>query len=311
MASTANPDQLSLALDSPLVGKVKNSRTVMVWSFFGLSKDLVTELPVYDDGRTRIEVTGTKHGVATIFDKELLIYVVSLMQEKVNRGERVERSMTFTANDFFRVVGRTPGGSAYERIEDALLRLQGTQVRTNIETGGEGEDGAFSWISDFKINYRRDPRTGEKVMRSLTVEICKWLHRAVLHDGNMLTHPVAYFKLAPLERRLYEIARSGPQDGFRINLEKLRVRVGSTAELKRFKHTILALSKLRNPIPEYGLVLIDPRVQRTLDAKAPPPRGRTPLKAYQVYFFRTDKMASMPPWHQAKVADDLPESDDL
>ena len=96
-----------------------------------------------------------------------------------------------------------------------------------------------------------------------------------------------------------------------MNLEKLRTKVGSAGDLKEFKRRVAALSKLRNPIPEYGVVLIDPRSQRTLDAKAPPPRGRTPLKAYQVYFFRTDRMASMPPWHQAKVADDFPESDDI
>ena len=148
-------------------------------------------------------------------------------------------------------------------------------------------------------------------MKSVTVDLCDWLYRAVIRDGNMLTHPASYFKLSPFERRLYEIARSGPQDGFRMNLEKLRVRVGSTAELKKFKQKVLEITKRRNPIPEYGIVLIDPRSQRTLDAKAPPPRGRTSLKAYMVYFFRTDRMASMPPWHQAKVADDLPESDDL
>jgi plasmid replication initiation protein len=302
--------QLSLTLDSPLVGRVKNSRTIMVWNLFALSKDRITELPPYDDGRVRIEVTGTKHGVANIYDKELLIYVASLMQDKLNRGEPVTQRFTFTIHDFCRVVGISASGTAYSRIEDALSRLQGTQIKTNIETGGEGESAAFSWISNYKINYRRGGE-GRKVMKSVTVDLCDWLYRAVIRDGNMLTHPAGYFKLGPLERRLYEIARSGPQDGFRVNLWKLRVRVGSTAELKKFKQKVVEISKRRNPIPEYGIALIDPRAQRTLDAKAPPPRGRTPLTAYQVYFFRTDKIASMPPWHQAKVADDFPESEDL
>jgi plasmid replication initiation protein len=307
---TNTEEQLSLVLDSPLVGKVKNNRKVMFWNFFALSKDRVTELPVYDDGRVRIEVTGTKHGVANIYDKDVLIYLVSLMQDKLNRGEPVERRFTFTIHDFCRVVGIASSGTAYSRIEDALRRLQGTQIRTNIETGGQGSDAAFSWVGDYNINYRRG-KDGEKVMKSVTVDLCEWLYRAVLRDGNMLTHPVAYFKLSPMELRLYEIARSGPQDGFRMNLEKLRIKVGSSGDLKEFKRRIAALTKLRNPIPEYGIALVDPRAQRTLDAKAPPSRGRTSLKAYQVYFFRTDRMASMAPWHQAKVADDFPESDDL
>ena len=130
--------QLLLPIDGPLIGKVKSSRTVMFWDFFALCKELVTQLPVYDDGRIRIEVTGTKFGVANIYDKEILIYIVSLMQDKINRGEVVTRRFTFTINDFCRVVGVKAVGTAYSRIEDALRRLQGTQISTNIETGGRG-----------------------------------------------------------------------------------------------------------------------------------------------------------------------------
>jgi hypothetical protein len=302
--------QLLLPIDGPLIGKVKNSRTVMFWHFFALCKELVTELPVYDDGRIRIEVTGTKFGVANIYDKEILIYIVSLMQDKINRGEVVTRRFTFTINDFCRVVGVKAVGTAYSRIEDALRRLQGTQISTNIETGGEGEDAAFSWISDYKINYRRG-MDGKKITKSVTVDLCEWLYRAVLRDGNMLTHPVAYFKLKPMEKRLYEIARSGPQDGFRMNLEKLRIRVGSESDLKVFKQRLLAITKRKCPIPEYGISLIDPRMQRTLDIKAPPPRGRTPLKSYMVYFYRLDKLARMKPSAQVPIVDDFPQDVDL
>src|SRR5690349_21546425 len=51
-----------LGLDSPLMGQAKNDRSVMVFSFFSLTRDRLTELPVYDDGKVRIEVTATKHG---------------------------------------------------------------------------------------------------------------------------------------------------------------------------------------------------------------------------------------------------------
>src|SRR4051812_44346315 len=71
-AESDSPPQLQLALDSPLFGRVKNDRTLMIWNFFSLSRDRVTELPAYDNGHVRIEVAGTKHGVATIWDKEIL-----------------------------------------------------------------------------------------------------------------------------------------------------------------------------------------------------------------------------------------------
>ena len=49
----------------------------MLWSLFALSKEVVTHLPIYDDGCVRIEVTGGSKGVATMFDKDLLIYICS------------------------------------------------------------------------------------------------------------------------------------------------------------------------------------------------------------------------------------------
>src|SRR3954454_11529418 len=76
------PDQLALNLhlDSPLMGKAKNDRNLMVYAWFGLNREKQTELPVYDDGKVRIEVTGTKHGVANIWDAELLIYLASIIR---------------------------------------------------------------------------------------------------------------------------------------------------------------------------------------------------------------------------------------
>lgn len=291
--------QLSLALDSPLIGKVKNGRVTMLFNFFALSKETVTELPVYDDGMVRIEVTGTKHGVANIWDKEILIYLISLLQDKLNRGELVSPRLTFTGHDFFRVVGIHATNTAYQRLEDALKRLQSTQVLTNIETGGEGETGAFSWVLDYRINYRRD-KDGGKTMKSMTVQLCDWLYRAVVKDRQILTYHPDYFKLSPTEKRLYEIARAccGQHSAIRINIEKLRLRVGAESDLKVFKSRLVALSKKRRPLPEYGLAIIDPR-RYGRDRTAPPPPGRTPLKSYMVYFFRTDNLASLPPFDQA------------
>jgi plasmid replication initiation protein len=304
------PDQFVLSLDSPLIGTVKNDRTIMFWNFFSLTKERQTELPTFDDGRIRIEVQGTQAGVANIWDKEVLIYVGSLMQDKINRGEPVDRRFMFTANDFFRVIGIHPGGTAYQRIEESLKRLQGTQITTNIETGGEGEDAAFSWVSDYKIQYRRG-KDGQKVMKAISLELCDWLYRAVLKDQRMLTHPPAYFKLSPIERRLYEIARSGPQGGFRMNIEKLRRRVGSESDLKVFKQRLIAISKRKVPLPEYGLAVVNPRLARSLDARQPPPTGRTPLKSWMVFFYRTDKLANIPPAASTPLIDDLPDGDEL
>ena len=86
-------DQLTFDLDadrdndSPLIGTAKNEKTLMAFNFFSLTREHQTELPRYDDGKYTIEVEGTKHGVASIWDKEVLIYLESLLQDRINRGE--------------------------------------------------------------------------------------------------------------------------------------------------------------------------------------------------------------------------------
>ncbi|HYE51628.1 MAG TPA: replication initiator protein A, partial [Azospirillaceae bacterium] len=242
--STTTMQALLPGLDSPLIGSVKNERAIMVYPFFNLSAvDKKTELPVYDDGRVRIEVKGTKSGVATIYDAEFVIYVASLMVDKMNRGLPVTQSFSFSGHDFFRVTGVSVGGKNYERFEGALDRLQGTQIKTNIETGGEGTDEWFSWCKTAKVEYRKNAK-GEKIIKRITVELCDWLYRAILKDNRMLTYDPVYFKLPPLEKRLYEMARAhcGNQAGFKIGLEKLRMRVGSDLALKDFKSRLVKIA---------------------------------------------------------------------
>ncbi|WP_175426686.1 replication initiator protein A [Azospirillum brasilense] len=282
--------------DSPLIGSVKNARTMMVWSFFSLGRERVTELPVYNDGKVWIEVTGTKHGVPTMLDKEVLIYIVSLIQDKMNRGEVTSRVVTFRANDFFMRTGRKPAGTAYDWLEEALIRLKGTLIRTNIQSGDgvSGTDEGFSWIDRYRFRYTKSD-TGEKVGDTVVVMLSDWVYGLVT-GGNVLTYNPSYFDLKPLERRLYEVARAhcGSQSGFRMNIEKLRLRAGSDAPLKEFKRMLTNMVTSRKfALIDYGFIIRDPRQARQRLGEDTVKR-RTPLKAYEVFFYPRDGvMAAM------------------
>jgi plasmid replication initiation protein len=294
--------------DSPLYGSCKNERDLMIFSFFSLTREHVTALPVYDDGKYRIEVKGTDDGVATIWDKELLIYIISLMQERLNRSEKPGRVFRFTGNDFFRITGTKPNGSAYDRIEAGLKRLKGTTVTTNLLDDDElgGETTAFSWIGDYKIKWRLN-KNGEKTMQAVVVELGTRVYKAILKNKRVLTYDAKYFQLKPLDKRLYEIARAhvGDQPGFKMGIEKLRQRVGTNRDLRRFKSELVSISKRKFPLPGYGISLIDPRLQRSLDPKKPKATGRTPLKSYLVYFYPTDKLNKLVPIAQVPTLEEL------
>ena len=78
--------QLGL-FDSPLRGDVSNDRRMMVWGFFALDTSRKSMDPiVYDDGLRRIEVKPSYSGMANVVDKDFIIYIASLMREKMEKG---------------------------------------------------------------------------------------------------------------------------------------------------------------------------------------------------------------------------------
>lgn len=242
--------------DSPLTGKVKGERSIMEFPFFHLSKGRRMQPMIFTDNRVTIEVRPSSIGVATIYDKEILLYIASLMVEKMNRGEQPEQDFVFTGHDFLRVVGANRSARSYERLTKALERLQGTQIKTNIEAGGEGEDGFFSWVSEARVQYTK-ARTGERRLKAIKVRLCDWLYRAILKDLRILTYDHRYFQLGPIERRLYEVARShcGAQSSFVIGIDKLRRRVGCEDTLAKFASSLRKVEEA-DPLPEYSLSLV-------------------------------------------------------
>lgn len=255
-------------LDSPLYGEVSGEQSVMAYPFFALTKIAQKKSLVYRASAITIEVRPSTSGVATIYDKEIVLYIASLMAARLDNGEDPSQDFTFTAHDFFRVTGASVSSRSYERLSEALERLQGTQIRTNIEAGGEGEEGWFSWLSEAQTKYVRG-RNGEKRLKAVRVRLCDWLHRAILKDRRILTYHRDYFKLGPIERRLYELARSYTGPGFyEADLEALRDQVGSHDTLPRFRHALRTIAE-SNDLPEYRLQL-----HTMLDAEAPVKRGR-------------------------------------
>ena len=259
------------ALDSPLMTEVRGERSLMAFPFFALSKGKWTKSLAYKTDTVSIEIVPTAKGVATIYDKEIVLYIASLMVRKMEAGEQVSQDFHFTAHDLFCVTGNNPSARSYTRLSQALERLQGTQIKTNIETGGEGEEGYFSWLSEARLYYSR-ARTqgGERRLKAVRVRLCDWLFRAILRDRQVLDYAAGYFQLGPVERRLYEIARSGCMDGpYDVSLDDLRLQLGYQNTLAHFRHVLKAIVEA-DVIPDYRFTLSDDPAADT----QPPRKGR-------------------------------------
>lgn len=223
------------SFDSPLMSGLQGERSLMAYPFFALAKTVWTKPLVYKTDSVSIEIGPGPKGIATIYDKEILLYIASLLVAKLDAGQAVSQDFYFTANDLFRVTGVNSSSRSYRRLSDALERLQGTQIKTDIEAGGEGEAGFFSWLEAARLHYTKNDN-GERRLKAVRVRLCDWLFRAILRDRHVLEYAPSYFQLGPVERRLYEVARSSCVDGaVSITLEKLRLQLGYQSSSRHFK----------------------------------------------------------------------------
>ncbi len=243
-------------LDSPLHGEIRGERSLMAFPFFALSKNAWMKPLSYETDTVTIEVRPSASGVATIYDKEIVLYIASLMAAKLEAGEDVAQDFIFTAHDLFSVTGSNHSARSYGRLSEALERLQGTQIKTNIEAGGEGEEGFFSWLSEAKLHYTKT-RNNERRLKAVKVRLCDWLFRAILLDRHVLDYATAYFQLGPIERRIYEVARStGDGNGFDIDLATFRLQIGYQNPLANFRTALRQIAGTAT-IPDYDLALVE------------------------------------------------------
>ena len=200
---------------------LKDDMASMEHPFFSLSKNPDKRVRRYDHGDKWLEVTPSVKGLATIYDKDILIYCISQLVAKLNRGETVSRRMEIIASDMLKFINRKDGGSQYEMVSASLGRLMGTQIRTNIPTGEEKEreEETFGLIEHSKLVYTEHGR-----LLKIEISLSNWVFRAIKGREVLSLHR-DYFRLKkPLERRIYEIARKhcGQQVEWKISIDVLK-----------------------------------------------------------------------------------------
>ena len=257
--------QVDLFLDQLIDAPIKDEQRLMEFPFFSLQKQPRLEPFLYDDGKVRIEISPGKKGIATIWDKDILIYIGSLLNERIERGQPVTRTIAFPAYDFLRVTSRSTGKRAYELFLDALFRLRSTTIVTTIEAGGQTERRGFGWIESWRI-IERQTSGGKTAMAAVEVTINDWMFRSIVRDRRVLTISRDYFRLGMgIERRLYELARKhvGAQPEWWIGLDRLHEKCGSLDTRRKFKHRIKAIAEAQS-LPDYRVELLE-----TIDEQVP------------------------------------------
>ena len=206
-------------------------------------------------------------GCATIHDKDVWISCISQLVEAMNRG-RVDagRVVQFVAHDFLASTNRGASGRAYQRMQDALQRLKGTTIETDIATAGRRERAGFGLIDHWQII--EGSNNGR--MAAVAVALPDWLFRSA-QARHVLTLSRGYFRLRrPLDRRIYELARKhcGAQPKWRVSIKTLHEKTGSTDALRNFRGAVKKLAE-SGKLPDYRMAFDGQADMVTVYARAP------------------------------------------
>ena len=202
-----------------------------------------------------VSIAPSIYGLPSIFDKDILLYCISLLMTEINAGRTPSRTLRISCHDLLKSINRTINGKNYILLKQALDRLRGVSIKTNIKTNKRTQINAFGLLESYEVIESH--RIKNRMIR-LEITLSKWLYNAIL-GKEVLTISHDYFQLRkPIERRLYEIARKfcGHSKQWKIGLEKLMDKVGSTDTLRKFRLRLKEIAQANN-LPHYSF-FVDP-----------------------------------------------------
>lgn len=210
----------------------------------------------YERGGNFIKISPSPSGLATVHDRDVLIYCISQCMAALNAGQRVHRRMRFKAHDLLVATNRQTSGRGYELLKEALRRLQGTQIETNLRQGGREHFKVFGLIDSAEIV--KETREGR--MLDVEITLSDWVFDAIENNHVLTLNRQYFFLRKPLERRLYEIARKhcGDSPLWKCGLDLLRQKCGSSSTLKEFRRLvgkIIEDDQEHDHMPDYAFTL--------------------------------------------------------
>lgn len=228
---------------------LKDVMQQMEHPFYSLSKKPETNVRRYEHNGNYLEVTPSVKGLATIYDKDILIYCISRIMERKKAGEEVSKRVRINSRELLQFTNRGTSGRDYMALQESIERIRGTTITTNIRTGDEEQIDTFGLIESSSIR-RKHGLDGRLLWCDVTLS--DWVFNAI-EANEVLTLHRDYFRLKkPLERRIYEIARKhcGRQDSWSISIPLLLKKSGSQSPLKQFRYLVKNLVK-HDHLPDY------------------------------------------------------------
>lgn len=237
--------------------KLRSIKQFLALPFFSLKKKDMDKFHYKsNDGSEEIKIIPSGLGRPTVYDKDFIIYIISYIQELLDKGEITTSTPNavykFDVNQLMEHIGRKPARNVYKNgklfleLIDTGVRLS-SQIVTTIRFGNKEVAAGRSFISEWTLE--NDKETNKLVM---FIKLADWIYAAIMKDNKpseILTLDKNYYQIPiGLERRIYEILRqkmgifytngNKPLAYYQIKMSDLKMLCGSTSEDKEFTRNI-------------------------------------------------------------------------
>ena len=273
---TATPDEAQLMFFSPSVydAPIKDDVNLMDVAPFALGKKIRTGVITYELKDSLITIEGgAEVGIATVFDYDIFLNMVSHLAEEVRRF-RIETSKgqrpslppkIYRPNvaHILKFSHRQSGGRQYEEVEEALRRLAKTSITiTNLAGGKRRQVDTRPLLGEYRIISKT--KTGK--IDQIEIHIPDWVYLSVVRAEKtlpLLTMNSDYFLISSgLGRFIYRLARKAAgKSEARYTARDLHKRSGSPQEFRFFLRDLKEFVTRTQafPMPDYDLTLLDGR----------------------------------------------------
>ena len=138
----------------------------------------------YEHNGNTIEVRpGVKHGLATIYDKDIWVYCISHLIRNANSKElNMPSIVKFTAYQFTQDTKKRIVGNIFKRLSTSLERLSETLIKINLKQGEYAIKECLPLVSSFKI----DEKGKGESMIDIEVKISPNILELIKHENILL-----------------------------------------------------------------------------------------------------------------------------
>lgn len=217
-----------------------------------------------------VEVTAGPYGMATVWDYDIVLMMISHLTESMNlfnagRGQMPGRIFVPHLTDITKFCRRAKGGRQADEIEAALDRLKGTtikSVRVSRSRNGKGTEREVE-SEGLIARYKVVSRTDNGKVSAIEIEAPNWIYNEITTGPRpdvLTVHPDYFLIDLGLGRFVYRLARrAAGKTHAKWSFKTIYERSGSTGTFKEFSRMMRGLIAA-NDLPEYSLKMVDGQV---------------------------------------------------